>query len=169
MRRIQIDRFGVVIAAGLGLLTSCYFELEARGALPNPLAARSPLLANVFSERAEEHVSVLVEPWARALAFAVALAVGVATLRNGTGLSRSSRFAYALGTLILPIAALLLTLLAQPVALGELCAPCLLQSLFALAILECRSPARAPLAKVLEARARSGAGWRNRYSSPPST
>jgi hypothetical protein len=168
-QQTQHDRFGVVIAAALGLLTSSYFELEARGVLPNPLEPRFRLLAGVFSERTQEHASMIAEPWARALAFALALAVGVAAWRDDLGTTRLFRLAYALGTLVLPTAAMLLTLLAQPVAFGELCAPCLLESLFALAILECRSPAPAPISRALETWARDGARWRNRYSSPPST
>jgi hypothetical protein len=169
IERIQNNRFGVVIAAALGLVTSSYFELEARGVLPNPLAAHSRLLAEVFSERAQLHVSVFVEPWARALTFALALLVGFVALRGDVGgPSRLLRLTYALGTLVLPIAAMVSTLVVQPLALRELCAPCLLESLFALAILECRSPTRPPLADAVGASIEGREAWRNRYSSPPS-
>jgi hypothetical protein len=134
----QHDRAGVIVAAALGLVTASYFALEVRDVVPNLFADRSPL-AGVFSERMQVHANVIADPGFRALAFAIALAAGLATPGSDAGRSRWRRITYDIATLALPIIALLLTLVAQPLAWGELCVPCLLQSLFALAILECRS------------------------------
>jgi len=139
------DRVAVVVASALGLVAACYFELEVRGVVPNLLAAGSPPLVRVFSERMQTHASVLAEPGIRAVAFATALLTSLATVRGDGDRSWWLRFTYGIGTLALPIITLLLTLVAQPLALGELCVPCLLQSLFALAILECRGNPSRPL------------------------
>jgi hypothetical protein len=138
------DRVGVIVASALGLVTAAYFELEMRDVVPNLFADRSPL-AGVFSERMQAHANVIADPGLRALGFALALVASVAMLRSDADRSWWLRITYGVGTLVFPIIALLLTLVAQPLALGELCVPCLLQSLFALAILECRSNPFRPL------------------------
>ena len=150
------DRAGVMVASALGLVTACYFELELRGVVPNLFGDRSQPLAEVFSEQMQAHANVIAEPGIRALAFAIALVASLTTLRGDAGRSWSLRITYGIATLALPIIALLLTLVAQPLALGELCVPCLLQSLFGLAILECRSNPTRPLVDPVGTRSLEG-------------
>jgi hypothetical protein len=66
-----------------------------------------------------------------------------------------------------PLGIVLLTLVAQPLAMGHLCAPCLLESLFALAVLECRAPAGPPLSDIVDTRFRKAEAWRGRIFATP--
>ena len=141
---LRPDRLGIVAASALGLVTAAYFDLEARGILPSLLAGRSQALTTIFSERAQTHASLLAEPWIRALAFALTLSLSLATIRTNSAPPRSVRIGYWFATFAFPAIALVVTLVIQPLALGDLCVPCLLESLFALAILECRKHPEQP-------------------------
>jgi len=160
------DRVGVALASAVGLVTASYFELEARGAVPNILEAHSQLLADVFSERIQAHTSVIIEPRARALAFAIAFSVSLATARGHAASARGIRIVYDLATFVIPLIALTLTLVMQPLSQGELCAPCLLESLFSLAIVECRrGPARPTAAAPIRVPLLDAETWRRSVSS----
>jgi hypothetical protein len=164
---LRHNRAGITVASALGLVTASYFELELRDVVPNLFAGLSQPLADVFSERVQVHATFIAEPAARALAFAVALAATLTMIHGDAGRSWCLRITYEIGTLVLPIIALVLTVVAQPLALGELCAPCLLQSLFSLAILESRrDPYRPPVTNSVGARPLEDEAWHRVVSSP---
>ena len=166
MHRPYDGRLGVVLASTLGFIAASYFELEARGVVPNLLASRAPLVAGVFSEQVQVHVSTFVEPWVRALAFAMALLVSLVAHRSDEGSPMWLRLMHASALLTLPVSMLILTLVAQPLMEGDLCAPCLLESLFALAILEFRARPLPPYADETTSAARRVEEWHGRGPSP---
>ena len=134
---LRPDRIGIAVASAAGLVMSCYFALEAAGAVSNLLGHRSPLLADLFSEKGS-HVDGLSNSWVRAFAFGTALWASVATARRGVPPSVTLRVVYGLSTLVFPVIIMLVALIVQPVFFDGFCVPCLVTALAALGILECR-------------------------------
>ena len=134
---LRPDRIGIAVASAVGLVMSCYFSLEAVGAVSNLLGPRSLLLASLFSEKGS-HVDGLSSSWVKAFAFGTALWASVATARRGVPPPTALRVVYGLSTLVFPVIIMLRALVVQPVFFDGFCVPCLLTALAALAIVECR-------------------------------
>lgn len=146
-QRLRPDRIGIAVASAVGFALSCYFALEAAGAVSNLLQPRSPLLAALFSERGADPDGAS-NSWFRAFAFGMALTVSLATARRDPPTSAAVRVLYGLSTVVFPVIMLLVALFVQPVLREGFCVPCLLTALPALGILESRRIAAQQAADV---------------------